>query len=76
MAHLLIEGGGTLIGEAFEKKVVDEVYFFIAPKIIGGKEAPTAVEGEGISQMTEALTLKKVEWRQVGRDLLIHGYIK
>ena len=76
VAHLLIEGGGTLIGEAFEKKVVDELYVFIAPKIIGGKEAPTAVEGKGISRVIEAFSLKQMSWRQMGQDLLIHGFFQ
>ena len=75
VAHLLMEGGGTLIGEAFDKKVVDEVYLFIAPKMIGGKDAPTAIEGKGIARITQAVLVREMQWKQIGRDILIHGYL-
>ncbi len=44
---IFIEGGGTLNYDAFAIGIVNEVKIFIAPKIIGGKEALTPVEGAG-----------------------------
>ena len=75
ISRLLMEGGGTLIGEAFDKKVVDELYLFIAPKVVGGKGAPTAIEGKGISKITQALPIRGMQWQQVGQDFLIHGWV-
>jgi diaminohydroxyphosphoribosylaminopyrimidine deaminase/5-amino-6-(5-phosphoribosylamino)uracil reductase len=47
LTSLLIEGGGEVAASALAAGIVDKVIFFIAPKIIGGREAPTAVSGAG-----------------------------
>ena len=73
---ILLEGGGT-INEAFlHEGLVNEVYAFIAPKLVGGADAKTPVEGRGIGQMAEALCLERTEIRQVGEDVLVHGLVK
>lgn len=70
---LLLEGGGT-INEAFiREKLVDEVYAFIAPKIIGGAEAKTPIEGEGVARMAEAVHLHGIHTERIGDDLLVIG---
>ena len=48
---VLIEGGGTTHASAFEAGIVDKVMFFVAPKIMGGRDAITAIEGEGVDRM-------------------------
>lgn len=70
---ILLEGGGTLNEAALRYGIVDRVVCFIAPKIIGGKEAKTPVEGEGMGKMAEALCLKELEIRRIGEDLLVQG---
>jgi diaminohydroxyphosphoribosylaminopyrimidine deaminase/5-amino-6-(5-phosphoribosylamino)uracil reductase len=62
--EVLIEGGGTVLASAFDARVVDEVLVFVAPKIIGGRQAITPVEGEGVCRVTDALHLTPfhVEW--------------
>lgn len=73
---VLLEGGGEL-NEAFIRQgLVDEVYCFIAPKIIGGKEAKTPVEGNGFARMSEAVELERVSVETVGNDILIRGLLK
>lgn len=70
---ILVEGGGT-INEAFLRAgLIDEVYAFIAPKLIGGAEAKTPIEGEGYSKLSEALLLNNIKVEQIGDDVLIHG---
>ncbi len=70
---VLLEGGGQL-NEAFLRSgLVDEVWAFVAPKIVGGREAKTAVEGEGIARMSDALVLHRVTVDKVGEDILIKG---
>ena len=76
IASVLIEGGGTTHASAFEAGVVDKVMFFVAPKIVGGRDAVTAVEGEGVVKMAEAIVLDRMTARPVGEDILIEAYVK
>ncbi len=76
ITSLLIEGGGTTLASAFEAGVVDKVCFFIAPKIVGGRDAVTAVEGAGVASMDEAVFLEDMTVTRVGPDLLVEGYVK
>ncbi len=76
VTSVLIEGGGTTLASAFEAGVVDKVMFFIAPKIIGGKEAVTAVEGVGAATMTDVVRLGDMKATPVGADLLIEAYVE
>lgn len=76
IANILVEGGGTLIGSLFDEGLVDRVLFFIAPKIIGGKEAISSVMGKGISRVDKAIKLKDINLKRLGDDFLISGYVK
>ncbi|MBI5090858.1 MAG: bifunctional diaminohydroxyphosphoribosylaminopyrimidine deaminase/5-amino-6-(5-phosphoribosylamino)uracil reductase RibD [Candidatus Hydrogenedentes bacterium] len=75
VTSVLIEGGGTTHASAFEAGIVDKVMFFVAPKIVGGRDAVTAVEGEGIARMNDAVVLENMTVRPVGIDLLIEAYV-
>jgi diaminohydroxyphosphoribosylaminopyrimidine deaminase/5-amino-6-(5-phosphoribosylamino)uracil reductase len=70
---VLVEGGGTLAESALAAGLVDRVYFFIAPLLIGGAAAPTAVEGPGVRHLARAWRLKDMRVRRVGEDVLIVG---
>jgi len=76
ITSVLIEGGGHTHGSAFEMDIVDKVMFFIAPKIIGGADAVTAVEGIGVESMDAAVMLEDWSVSIVGEDLLIEAYVK
>jgi diaminohydroxyphosphoribosylaminopyrimidine deaminase/5-amino-6-(5-phosphoribosylamino)uracil reductase len=71
---LMIEGGGEVLGTAFDYKTVDEVYAFVAPKIVGGRNAKKPVEGNGINKIKDALQLKDMTIKHLNPDVLIHGY--
>lgn len=73
---VLLEGGGSLNFSALEAGIVDKVMTFIAPKIIGGKDAITPVEGAGKETMKEALELSKIKLTRFDDDILIEGYIE
>ena len=75
ICSILVEGGATLSGSFVAKKLVDKVYFFIAPKIIGGKEAKTPVAGTGILNLQEALALKDIQFEKLEEDILIIGRV-
>lgn len=71
---VLIEGGGRVLGEAFDRKLVDEVVFYIAPDFLGG---PTlAVAGLGAAGPGQAAWLSGVTSRSVGGNLRIQGRVQ
>lgn len=72
---ILLEGGGTLNESFLCAGLIDEVYAFIAPKLVGGIEAKTPVEGEGMARMADALRLEIVEETRLDQDILIHGLV-
>ncbi|MBQ9094452.1 MAG: bifunctional diaminohydroxyphosphoribosylaminopyrimidine deaminase/5-amino-6-(5-phosphoribosylamino)uracil reductase RibD [Prevotella sp.] len=70
---ILVEGGGILNESLFCEGLVDEVTAFIAPKIIGGSEALSPVEGKGFGLMADAVQLKDVSVEQIGNDIMVSG---
>jgi len=73
--NVLWECGGTLAASAIASGAIQKVLAFIAPKIIGGANAPTPVGDLGFTTMTQALSLENVEIRLVGTDCLVEGYL-
>jgi diaminohydroxyphosphoribosylaminopyrimidine deaminase/5-amino-6-(5-phosphoribosylamino)uracil reductase len=71
---LLVEGGGELLGGFFDLGLVDKVQAIVAPIIIGGQEAATAVAGRGARRMADALRLRDVTVERLGEDVLVVGY--
>lgn len=71
---VLLEGGGRVAGAFIDARLVDKLTFFIAPLVIGGRAAPSAVGGIGAEKMADALRLQDVEITQRGNDLEITGY--
>lgn len=74
VTSLLVEGGGGLLASLFEGRMVDRVEAFVAPMIIGGRDAPTPVEGVGAARLADALRLGGVTVERLGEDLHIVGY--
>ncbi len=72
---LLLEGGSCLNAAFLEAGCVDEVYAFIAPKIIGGEHSKSPIGGKGIELMRDAITFDKIEIEQIENDILIKGKI-
>ena len=73
--NALFEGGGSILGTLFDERLVDKVAAFVAPVIVGGKNAPTPVGGSGVSDIGDALRLVDVHRTQLGLDILTTGYI-
>lgn len=72
---VLLEGGGTLNFSALQAGIVDRAVMFVAPKIVGGKNAKTPVEGEGVEIMSDAIELNHIETQLIENDLMITGLI-
>jgi diaminohydroxyphosphoribosylaminopyrimidine deaminase/5-amino-6-(5-phosphoribosylamino)uracil reductase len=70
---LLVEGGGMLHGAFFDRRLVDKVEAFIAPKIVGGA-GPGPVLGQGAGRMADALQLHDLSIERLGDDVLMIGY--
>ena len=75
ISQLLVEGGGEVNASFLKEGLVDEALFFISPKIFGGISAKTAVEGDGIRLVREAIPLRSGRWQTLGEDLLYRGYL-
>ncbi len=76
ITSVLVEGGGILLGSLFDCGLVDKVVAFVAPIIIGGKEAKTAVAGEGIDKVIDAIKLDRISMERFGEDMMISGYVE
>ena len=74
VVSLVAEGGGVVLGSLFDAGLVDKVFAFIAPLIIGGEDAASPVAGKGAPLMSETWCLERTHLRQVGPDWLITGY--
>ena len=72
---IFVEGGGTLNDSLRQADLVDRVECFVAPKIFGGKDAKTPVEGSGIDSITDALNLKLSGVQRIGDDVLL-SYVR
>ncbi|WP_222615307.1 bifunctional diaminohydroxyphosphoribosylaminopyrimidine deaminase/5-amino-6-(5-phosphoribosylamino)uracil reductase RibD [Persicimonas caeni] len=74
LPSVFVEGGSQLLGSLFDQKLVDRVYAFVSPKVVGGQNAPSAVAGEGVEAMKDALELERLSIEVVdGRDVFITG---
>ncbi len=75
ITSVLIEGGGEVHASALASGVVDKVAWFVAPKLIGGREAPGPLGGLGIDRLSEAVSLDRVSVARMGNDIFVEGYI-
>lgn len=71
---VLLEGGPSLAGLLLDAGLVNKITFFVAPMIIGGQDAPSAIGGNGAETISEAMQLENVEVEKRGRDIEITGY--
>ncbi|MGA1840334.1 MAG: bifunctional diaminohydroxyphosphoribosylaminopyrimidine deaminase/5-amino-6-(5-phosphoribosylamino)uracil reductase RibD [bacterium] len=76
ITSLLIEGGPGINASAFQEGIVDKVIMFIAPIIIGGKIAPSAIQGDGIAKLEEAARIRNIRIERLGNDLMVEGYVE
>ena len=75
IVSVLVEGGSTLLGSLFDGGMVDKVVAFIAPVIIGGAEAKSAVGGQGADRIGQALRLSDISMESCGHDVMVIGYL-
>lgn len=74
IASLLIEGGSRLLTTMIERKLADKLFLTVAPRLIGGRAAPSFLEGEGVRQVEKAWRLGKITIFPIGEDTIVQGY--
>ncbi len=74
--NVLVEGGSRVHGSLLDARLIDEVWAFVAPKLVGGFLAPSAIAGNGFHHMHEALCFSSGAWRTSGDDLLYQGRVQ
>jgi len=75
ISSILLEGGGNLNFSMLSEGLVNYGYFFLAPKIIGGRDALTSVEGQGFKNLEDSISLKNIKIDRFDEDLCIRGEI-
>ena len=76
ITSVLIEGGSEINASALAAGIVDKVMCFVAPKLIGGQNAPGPIGGVGIRSLTDASNLQRISVTPIPEhDLLIEGYL-
>jgi len=74
MTHVLVEGGAGVFGAVLDAGAADEFHVFVAPKIAGGRAAPSPVGGRGVARIADALALAACTATPSGDDIYLHGF--
>ena len=72
ITSVLIEGGGNVLGQAFDARLVDKVQFYLAPVFTGGPVP--AVAGRGAGSTADGAKLSQTRFERIGPDLIVTGY--
>jgi diaminohydroxyphosphoribosylaminopyrimidine deaminase / 5-amino-6-(5-phosphoribosylamino)uracil reductase len=72
ITSVLIEGGGEVLGEALDKRLIDKVQIYLGPALTGGPVV--AFPGEGAGKTADALRLREIEYQQIGQTISLSGH--
>ena len=75
VTSVLIEGGGQVNASALKARIVDKVMFFVAPLLLGGNGAVSAIGGPGVKTLKQAFRLQQFSLTPVGDDWMAEGYL-
>jgi len=76
LTNVLVEGGSGVLGSLLDAGQIDEVHVFVAPKLLGGREAPSPLAGAGLTDLASALALEEVQVDLLDGDTYIHGRLQ
>ncbi|MGP4066653.1 bifunctional diaminohydroxyphosphoribosylaminopyrimidine deaminase/5-amino-6-(5-phosphoribosylamino)uracil reductase RibD [Oceanobacillus sp. M65] len=74
ISSLLVEAGATINASFIEHQLVDKLVVYMAPKLVGGQQAPSFLGGTGAEEMQDAIELNNLQVETIGSDLKITGY--
>jgi len=69
---LMVEGGSTVIWNFLKQRLVDDLYIYLGPMIIGGVNTPTMADGEGIKGINDLISLEIADVNRLGPGVLFH----
>jgi diaminohydroxyphosphoribosylaminopyrimidine deaminase/5-amino-6-(5-phosphoribosylamino)uracil reductase len=72
ITSVLIEGGGEVLGQALNKRLIDKVQIYLGPILTGGPVV--AFPGKGAEKTADALRLREIEYAQIGQSVFMSGY--
>ena len=75
ITSILLEGGTRLITSALNEDIVDKIFFFYAPKILGSNRAYGITAGVGVDRISQSHTVRDLTVRKCGNDVLVQGYM-
>lgn len=75
ISSVLVEGGSRLLTFMLEERAVDKIFVTLSPKLIGGKAAPTFLQGKGADFIKDSVSLKRTHSFQIDEDLIVEGYL-
>ena len=76
ITSVLVEGGALVNWEALAAGIVDKVFFYYAPKILGGSGSIPFAGGAGFKQMSEAAVVRNITLHRFGEDFAVEGYLR
>ena len=76
ITSIMVEGGGEVNASFIEAGLFDKAILTLVPKIFGGREAKTCVEGEGVAKPSQAHWLKNIQIERLEEDIIVSGYFK
>lgn len=74
ISSVLVEGGGLLLTSMIQERLVDKIVLTFSPKLVGGKDAPSFLQGRGAETIKNSLRLKETHMFQIGDDIIYEGY--
>jgi len=74
ISSILLEGGSAMARSFLQARLIDKIYVFTAPFILGGGDGIPMVSGPGPRKMDKALKLSKIKTKRFGDDILMIGY--
>jgi len=75
MSSVLVEGGSRLLTSMLEERLVEKIIISISRKLMGGKQAPSLLQGEGADFIKNSLHLKRPNSFQIDEDIIMEGYL-
>ncbi len=72
ITSVLIEGGGEVLGDALDKRLIDKVQIYLGPILTGGPVV--TFPGAGVEKTADALRLRDIEYEQIGQTVSLTGY--
>jgi diaminohydroxyphosphoribosylaminopyrimidine deaminase/5-amino-6-(5-phosphoribosylamino)uracil reductase len=73
MTHVLVEGGSQVLGSLLDTRSIDELHLFLAPKLVGGNDALSAVAGTGAAHINRGMLVHDLSCEPLGEDYYLHG---